>query len=427
MRIVHAAIEAIPEPLVAAFGFKGSYSSQPMWNTVVRLTGQSGQQAMGLSNQGITWSDASVSARYSSTGGNALMYLMSEYALQRAQGMEFDRPDQLLRQLLPDVWAYGKKLAGQSLRETFALNALVALDTAAWLLWAKGQGITTFDDLIPAHARPWLAHRHSKVAAVPLITYSADMDAIRAEVDSGHFVLKVKLGSDPDRDGDPDKMLAWDMQRLRDIHALLKDKPCAYTDFGGIPYYLDINGRYDSMDQLRRLLDVADDIGMLERIVLLEEPFPETLEVDVSALPVRIAADESAHSDLDIAARLDMGYSAFALKPIAKTMSMTFDMIAQAGQHNAPCFCADLTVNASMVDLNKNFAARLAPLPGLQVALLESNGGQYYARWDEMIATLPYPDGAWVRPRDGLYMLDDAFYETSGGLFMESSLYGNVL
>ncbi len=44
-----------------------------------------------------------------------------------------------------------------------------------------------------------------------------------------------------------------------------------------------------------------------------------------------------------------------------------------------------------------------------------------------MIATLPYPDGAWVRPRDGLYMLDDAFYETSGGLFMESSLYSNVL
>ena len=426
MRIVKASIEAIPEPLVAAFGFKGSYSSAPMWNTAVRVTGESGAQAIGLSNQGITWSDASVSARFSSTGGNAIMYLMSEHALKLAQGVSFDRPDELLRMLLPQVWSYGKQLAGDGLRETFALNALVALDTAAWLLWAKEHRISSFDELVPAHAKPYMQHRHTQVAAVPLITYSADMDAIQAEVDRGHFILKVKLGSDPDRDGDPDKMLAWDMQRLKDIHALLKDRPCEYSDFGGIPYYLDMNGRYEHMDQLERLLDTADKIGMLERIVLLEEPFPEDRHYDVSQLPVRIAADESAHSDQDIAARMDMGYTAFALKPIAKTMSMTFDMIAQAGQRGAPCFCADLTVNAAMVDLNKNFAARLAPLPGLKVALLESNGGQYYARWDQMLAGLPYPDGAWVKPGHGLYTLDDQFYRTSGGIFEENAMYDGI-
>ncbi len=423
MRIVKASIEAIPEPLVAAFGFKGSYSAAPMWNTVVRLAGESGATSVGLSNQGITWSDASVSARFSSTGGNAIMYLMSEYAVQQAQGISFDRPDELLRVLLPKVWAFGKQLAGDGLRETFALNALVALDTAVWLLWAKEKGISSFDAMIPAHAAPYMQHRHRQVAAVPLITYSADMAAIKAEADRGHFILKVKLGSDPDRDGDPAKMLAWDKQRLADIHALLKDRLCPYTSFGGMPYYLDLNGRYERMEQLEDLLETSDRIGMLERIVLLEEPFPEDLHLDVSRLPVRIAADESAHSDQDIAARLDMGYTAFALKPIAKTMSMTFDMIAKAGERDAPCFCADLTVNAAMVDLNKNFAARLKPLPGLTVTLLESNGGQYYARWDQMLAGLPYPDGAWVNPRRGLYTLDDEFYETSGGIFGNNRLY----
>lgn len=427
MRIVKAGLEAVPEPLVAAFAFKGSYSSKPMWNTVVRVTGDSGARAMGLSNQGITWSDASVSARFSSTGGNALMYLMSEYALKRCLGVAFDRPDELLRMLLPDVWAYGKTLAGQELRKTFALNALVALDTAAWLLWAKENGQESFDALIPEHARPYMQYRHERLASVPLITYSAGMDDIRAEVERGHFVLKIKLGADPDHDGDPDKMLAWDRQRIRDIHALLRDRPCACSEVGGIPYYLDMNGRYACMDQLLRLLDTADRIGMLERIVLLEEPFPEDLEADVRGLPVRIAADESAHSDRDVAARIDMGYTAFALKPIAKTMSMTFDMIARAGGHGVPCFCADLTVNAMMVDLNKNFAARLAPLPGLSVALLESNGGQYYARWEEMIAALPHPEASWVRPQRGLYLLDETFYRTSGGIFERCGMYDQYL
>ncbi|MBU4200845.1 MAG: hypothetical protein KKG09_09570 [Verrucomicrobia bacterium] len=38
---------------------------------------------------------------------------------------------------------------------------------------------------------------------------------------------------------------------------------------------------------------------------------------------VRIAADESAHSVQDAKTRIDMGYNAIALKPIAKTMSMS--------------------------------------------------------------------------------------------------------
>ncbi|HML45945.1 MAG TPA: L-alanine-DL-glutamate epimerase, partial [Clostridia bacterium] len=63
---------------------------------------------------------------------------------------------------------------------------------------------------------------------------------------------------------------------------------------------------------------------------------------------------------------------------------------------------------------------RLRPIPGLKVGLLESNGHQYYARWEEMCRALPYPDGTWIRPKDGLYNLDDSFYQKSGGLFARS-------
>lgn len=427
MRITSYQLQAIPEPLKAAFGFKGRSSARPMWNTAARMVNADGVSAMGLSNQGILWSDAAVFGAFSHDGGNALMYLMSEHALRCARDISFDHPRELLRALLPEVWAYGKQVSGLSaLRETFALNALVAVDTAAWLLYAKEKGITDFDALIPPAAQPYLSARHRQIAAIPLLTYSATADDIRQEVDGGSFFLKIKIGSDPAGDGDPEKMLAWDQQRLRTIHETLRDVPCAYSDSGHIPYYLDANGRYPDKALLTRLLEEADRIGALSRILLLEEPFPEHLAIDVRDLPVRVAADESAHSDQDVHARIDLGYSAIALKPIAKTISMTFDMIEVCGQRGIPCFCADLTVNAWMVDLNKNFAARLDALPGLRVGVLESNGHQYYANWQAMCDALPYPDGAWVRPKQGLYHLDDAFYRHSGGIFAESRYYADL-
>ncbi|HML45946.1 MAG TPA: L-alanine-DL-glutamate epimerase, partial [Clostridia bacterium] len=353
MRITRYELEAIQEPIKAAFAFKGRSSAKPMWNTAARLTGDTGKTAMGLSNQGILWSDAAVHGAFSYAGGNALMYLMSEFALQRAREIEFSHPAQLLRQLLPQVLEYGRRISGMpAMRETFALNALVAVDTAAWLLYAAEQGIDRFDDLIPEKARPYLTAKHERIAAIPLITYSASMADVLREVEAGCFFLKIKIGSDPEHDGDPEKMLAWDQQRLKSIHEALKDRPCAHSESGHIPYYLDANGRYDSKERLLRLLDYADAIGALERIAILEEPFPEDLQASVADLPVRLAADESAHSDRDVQSRIDMGYRAIALKPIAKTMSMTFDMIEVCGKRAIPCFCADLTVNAWMVDLN---------------------------------------------------------------------------
>ncbi len=426
MRIRNAAIEYIAEPLKAVFAFKGKYNARPMWNTAVHLTGDAGTEATGLSNQGILWSDPAVFNKFSTSGGNAAMYLISDYACQLARGFEFDTPDQLIRTILPRVMEYGRQVTGlPELRKTFVLGALVALDSAAWILYAREKGLS-FDQLIPDAAKPYMSTRHDKLAAIPLIIYTVSMEDLLREVDAGSFFLKVKIGSDPEHDNDPEKMLAWDMRRLSEIHNALKDVPCIHAENRHIPYYLDANGRYDTKDRLLRLLDHADHIGMLERIAVMEEPFPENAPIDVSDLPVRLAADESAHSAEDVAARIDMGYRAFALKPIAKTMSVTFDMAAVAGKHGIPCFCADLTVNAAQVDLNKNFAARLAPLPGLRVGLLESNGHQYYANWEKMVAALPYRDAAWVTPRDGLYHLDAEFYRRSGGIFDPLPMYDSL-
>ncbi|MDZ7723636.1 MAG: hypothetical protein U5R06_12745 [candidate division KSB1 bacterium] len=74
---------------------------------------------------------------------------------------------------------------------------------------------------------------------------------------------------------------------------------------------------------------------------MIEEPFPEHTNITVDDLGVRIAADESAHTDKDALKRIEMGYSAIALKAIAKTLSMTMKIAQVAHEHNVPCFCAD--------------------------------------------------------------------------------------
>ena len=112
MRIVKAELEFIEEPLKAVFAFKGKYSAKPMWNTVVRLTSDSGVTATGVANEGILWSDPAVYNKFSVSGGSAVMYLLTDYACQLARGFSFDRPDELLRTLFPRVMEYGRAVSG---------------------------------------------------------------------------------------------------------------------------------------------------------------------------------------------------------------------------------------------------------------------------------------------------------------------------
>jgi len=405
------------EPLAAPFGFKGGYLSE-LWQSMVKFENADGCSCIGLGTQSTLWSDADVFIRNAESAGNSMMFLATNFATKAALEIEWETPLDLLDRLLPITYEYAKKVTNNpDLRLTFALNALVAVDNAAWLLYSKENGIDDFDKMLPTKFRESLSCRHGKLACIPLMSYNVPIENIVKVLDEGYFFLKIKIGSDPDKDGNLDKMLEWDKQRLTEIHEVAKDRTTPYTDNGHIPYYLDANGRYDSKDRLMRFLDHAQEIGALDRIILLEEPFPEEMEIDVSDIPVRLAADESAHSDKDALKRIELGYGAIALKPIAKTMSMSLRIAEIAHEREIPCFCADLTVNPILVDWNKNVAARLASLPGLKIGVLESNGHQNYTNWPQMLSQHPCAGASWIKPAEGIFNLDDTFYKESGGIF----------
>lgn len=423
MKIDQVSCGFIREPLSKPFGFKGGYLSE-LWQSVVTFTDSDGKFFSGLGTQSVLWSDSKVFTSESEATGNSMMFLTTSYGAKLAKDITWDTPIDLLDKLIPDVYDYAKLITKNSdLRLTFVLNALVPVDNAAWLLYAEKEvgncqdGENVFDKMLPNEFHESLKGRQDKLAAVPLISYNVTQDEILEMLDEGCFFLKVKIGSDPDGDGDLDKMLKWDMQRLSDIHNAVKNSNTPYTDSGRIPYYLDANGRYDSKERLMRFLDHAKEIGALERIMLLEEPFPEEMEIDVSDIPVRVVADESAHSDVDAEKRIKLGYGAIALKPIAKTMSMSLKIAKFAAENNIPCFCADLTVNPILIEWNKNFAARLTALPGMKIGVLESNGHQNYKNWDKMMSERSFPSSEWGCFKDGIFNLDKDFYLKSGGIF----------
>lgn len=415
------------EAFIRPFGFKGGYITEA-WQSISSMVSSFGNIGLGLATQSVLWSDASVFTSHSEAGGNALMFAMTEFALKRAKEFAFSNPIELLEELVPQVHEYGKKITNNpDLRLTFALNSLVGVDNAAWMLFAKESNIANFDDMIPEEYRASLSYRHKKLASIPLMAYAIPLNEIVDAVKDGYFFLKVKIGSNPDKDGDREKMLQWDMKRIEEIHKAVGGTRIEHTKNGKIPYYFDANGRYDTKERLQRLLDHTKKIGAFDQIAIVEEPFPEEYEVDVSDLGVSIAADESAHSDKDAKRRIDMGYGAIALKPIAKTLSMSLKILKVAHEAEVPCFCADLTVTPILVDWNKNVAARIAPLPGMSIGVLETNGHQNYKRWEELLKFHPCYGAEWMKTKDGLFNLDDDFYNQSGGIFKISEHYQSLV
>lgn len=406
------------EPLFP-YHFKGSVISEA-WQTAAFLESESGISKIGLGTQGILWSDSKVFADHSVSGGNALMYAMTEKALQLMKGYSFTDPLQLLDELLPQVYEYGKKITGNpDLRKTFALNSLVCIDNAAWLLYAAENKIKTFDDMIPAEYKPGLSYHHDKVASMPSFSVGADVAKIKAFADQGYFIMKLKIGSS----GTQQEMLAKDMEFLSAVHKAIGHYETSYTKNGKVPYYFDANERYDDKETLLRFLDHAKKIGAFDQISVIEEPFGERNKSFVGDIGITIAADESAHTVQDAAERIEQGYSAIAVKAVAKTLSMTMKITQLAFEKKIPCFCADLTVNPILVDWNKCVAAHLSPFPNLQIGLQETNGHQYYRNWDKMMSYHPKEKASWIKTQKGVYLTDKSFYNESGGIFEPSPHY----
>jgi len=365
------------EPLKNAFGFKGS-ALTCLWQISVYLESES-NKALGLGVQSVLWSDASVFALFGEEEGNKKMYALTKYATELCVGREFDSPFELFDFLFPKVLSYAKEITDkEDVRTTFVLNSLVGLDFAIWQLWAKENRITSFEDICTFDGK-----NHGLLANIPLITYSTSIEETVEMAKKGMCIFKIKIGSDPNKNNDMAEMLSWDKNRILEIHNALKDIKTLHTDSGNILYYLDANGRYDTKERLKDLIDFMKEKGILERVILLEEPFDEKNKINVGDLPVCVAADESAHSVDDVKERWSLGYRALTLKPIAKTLSVTIKMAEYAKKVGMTCFCADLTVNPYMVSWNQCVASRLNVLPGMKIGVIESNGEQNYENWEK--------------------------------------------
>ena len=408
------------EPMVRPFGFKGGYLTEE-WIVSAYVRATSGRHGIGLGTQSPLWSDAAVFAANAEAGGNAIMFALTQRALKLAEGRTFTSPVEMNDWLWPQVWEYGKAVAANPrLRATYALNALVAVDNALWVLFARENGLASFDEMIPEAYRPALAARHAKCASIPLFSYNVPVAEIRAAAEAGSFFMKVKIG----QPGTQEEMLAKDCARVSEIHAVLKDCRTPYTRSGKLPYYFDANGRYGRKETFLRFVDHLDRIGALGQVALVEEPFDELAEIDVRDIPLRLAADESAHTVGDALRRIEMGYRAMALKPIAKTLSMSLKIAQAAHERGVPCFCADLTVCPAMVEWNKAVAARLPAFPGLgDLGLVETNGHMNFRNWETMRRDLAEPDARWTRTERGVFACDADWWAKSGGILAPMPRY----
>jgi len=403
MKIASARASFRPEPILKPFGFKGGYLSE-LWQTRVELDGCAGPGV-----QSVLWSDAGVFSAYPEKTSNELMFAVTERACEMSREIEWTRPDELLASVFPELLSFARERTGRpDLRPTFVLNALVPLDLAAWTLYARENGWTTFDAMLPECFRAAQAERHARCASIPLITYGTSLNEVKALADEGYFFFKIKIG----QPGTQEEMLRKDCERASALHALLKEVETPWTESGRPVYYFDANGRYETKEAFLRFVDHLKSIGAYDRTALVEEPFDERDEVDVHDIPLRLAADESAHTAADAVRRMELGYAAMTLKPIAKTLSVSLEVAAAARVRGVPCFCADLTVGPTMVEWNKAVAARLDAFPGLRgLGLVETNGEQNYVNWRTMRAELPQPDAPWTRTVRGTFGLDETYWQ----------------
>jgi L-alanine-DL-glutamate epimerase-like enolase superfamily enzyme len=424
VRVVSVDMDLQREPFARPFAFKGS-AFHEKWNLVVRLDDEAGTRAFGVGGLAVLWSDAAVFAAHSEAGGNALMMGTLDAALQTALGVDWETPPQLLAAVRPAAEAFARQATGrgEALPSTFVLNALVALDNAAWVLWARRQGIDDFGDWVPDNAAPTLAQRQPRIALTPAVGYNMPDEQVTELLREGAGVLKVKIG----HPGDEEAMVAGDIRGLQRLAPLLAGVQTPLTESGQVLLYLDANGRYRSKAALARVLQAAADAGLRERIVVLEEPFAADVEESVGDLGVPVAADESLHDPQDVARRHDAGYEAIAVKPAGKTLSVAFDMLAEATRHGMTAFVADNACVPVLVEWNKNVSARLPAFPGVRGGMMESNGAENYGRWAEMLAEHPRVGAPWLAARAGAWSLDEDYYASAGGVLDDPEPYIGML
>ncbi len=425
MKIIATNITHEAEKLSHPFGFKGGYLSE-LWQVVCQIESETAF-GVGVGVQSVLWAEESIFSTYSEEEGNRLMYQISEKALQMLEGKEGETPIELIDSIFPALCKFANELCGRKVRETFVRNALVSVDNALWNLYAHEERTDDIMELIPQNLQPALQEKQEKLCNIPLLSYGVGEEEIKSLLDNGVALLKIKIGNDDGGKRTKAEMLEWDKQRALQIHNIAKNYTTEYSVSGKILYYFDANGRYDSVERVRELLNFFQKEGFLEQVVLFEEPFPEEQKIDVSSLPVRIVGDESVHSLIDVEERIALGYKAIALKPIAKTLSETLKIVNLAYEKGVHCFCADLTVNPYLVEWNKNVAARIARIPEMKIGVLESNGAQNYVRWAKLEKASPAYGKSYAKATNGVYTLNEEFYKESGSIFKTALYYEDLV
>lgn len=419
IQVVHTAADFEREKLMHPFGFKGGYLTE-LWQVAASMESEAGYSAIGLATQSVLYGDADLFAQLSEAGGNALMFVLMNKAMQRVKETCFSTPIDLMDTILPQVYADAQLLTGRKdVNVNFVYNALVSVDNSAWLLYAAENGYADFDGMVPAPYRTALASRNRQVGILYQVPYNMPLQQLKQAAENGYFLFKIKTGAP----GSQEKMLQKDMERLTQIHDVLKNQRTDRTSHGKVWYTLDANARYEKKETLMRYLDHARRIGAFDQILFYEEPLVEMNDEEVWDVGVRVAADESAHDEQAAVRRMEQGYGAIVLKGIAKTLSHTLRIAKSAHERNIPCLCADLTVNPILVDWNKNVAARLAPFPDVDMALMETNGDSNYVNWAQMSESHPYVGARWTQRIGGTFELDDDFYEKSGSIFVPPPRY----
>ncbi|MGH8018273.1 MAG: hypothetical protein ACREIA_08280 [Opitutaceae bacterium] len=415
LRISDYKFDFVREPFRKPLGFKGSQFTEK-WVAEVTLGGSNGAQATAYGGFSVLWADDRVFRNRSESGANAVMASVAEYGLQCARRVQFATPLQLQDRILTDVHNYACEITRlPDLNPAFTLNALVALDHAAWLLFAQAHKLRRFDDFVSAGFSSSLPERHPVLGCIPLVSYKTGAEEIQRLAQDGHFLLKISMGSP----GGPDEMLHADKRRLAEIHDLVGRIETPHTAKGKILYYLDANGRYKGRDQIRELLKFVDQEAFLDRLALFEEPFGEFRKESVADFPVTFVGDESIRSVKDLAGMMAAGFRAVAIKPAGKGLSASLRMTREALRLGLTPLVSDSSCTPLMLDWNKNMAARLPTLPGMSMGLLEMNGQLNFAHWDEMLARHPCGDKAWARPQGGLFHLDRDFFTGGGGVGSE--------
>ncbi len=400
-------------PLAKPFRFKGAAFTEK-WVTATSLCDENGCWETGIGGLAVLWSDPGVFAAHSETGGNIVMAAVAERAAALSRGRSFGRPEDLTLPIADELADYAAAVAGTaSVRRTFVLNALVSFDCALWKLRARRENTEDMRGFLREGTGAAFASEQHRIARIPLVSYGTAGDEVARLADRGYFFFKIKIG----HPGSPEEMLRKDLDRLSELHRLLGSRETPHTDSGNILYYLDANGRYESRDLALRLLEGIDAGGMLDRVAVLEEPFPESAGIDVSGFPVPVAADESVHDVSEVAVRAQAGYRALAVKPAGKTPSVSKAAAAEAVRNGMFCFVADSACIPLLVEWNKVFAACLPPFPSVRMGILESNGPEHYRNWGELLSDHPLPDAPWVQPEGGVFETDERFFRVSGGVF----------